>query len=60
MATKSKTQAPVTQKNSGEPVALKALTPVRHDGEDFAIGETFEAGPADAADLIKQGAAEAA
>lgn len=60
MATKNKTPAPATQKNSGEPVVLKALTPIRHDGEDFAIGETFEAGPADAAELIQHGAAKAA
>lgn len=60
MATSKKTPTAPTQKNSGEPVALKALTPIRHDGEDFAPGETFEAGPADAADLIKQGAAQAA
>ena len=45
---------------NNQSVALKALTPIRHDGEDFAPGETFEAGPADAAELIKQGAAQAA
>jgi hypothetical protein len=40
-------------------VKLRAIEPIRHDGDDVAPGETFSASPEAAAALVASGAAEA-
>lgn len=40
-------------------VKLRAIEPVRHDGEDVGPGKTFSAMPEAAAALVASGAAEA-
>lgn len=40
-------------------VKLRAIEPIRHDGDDVAPGKTFSAAPESAAALVAAGAAEA-
>ena len=40
-------------------VKLRAIEPIRHDGDDVAPGKTFNASPEAAAALVASGAAEA-
>lgn len=56
MATKKKTGAPAPAVN----VLLRALDPIRADGVDYAPGEVFELGEADATALVDGGWAELA
>ncbi len=53
MATKKTSAAEPT-------VTLRALEPIRHDGDDYAPGDTLVAGETAAAALIAAGAATAA
>lgn len=51
---------PVTQAEEVAEVALEAIEPIRHDGDDYAPGAAFTAAPEAAAALIASGAAKAA